>query len=231
MTISYRTLFVILAIAAVWLFFRWLERSGGIKGEPPAWASTERLQRILAPYFRALLAGWIAVIAMQSMLGASLGFGEVESVVVKFLSFIFLPILAIFLTPLVVVFAWLLGQVRLPEGVAYILTGLLTGLTMQCQMALIGTENLAAAFGQTSFAFDLNGLLFALTQPAGGAVGGFVFWRAMGYPGLKRPGARAFDHAQDALDFSFDAGGANGPLQTRRVLHQDNKASFGKRRS
>ena len=239
MVISGNTMGIIFTVAIVWLVFRGAQESFLARNDTVRQQKHSQFEGMLWPYIRALFAGWLAMLSLQALLGSSvigLG-GEAESLIVRAMTLAFVPFLALFMTPIVVVIGLVLSRLPIPSGVTYILTGLLTGLTMQCQMALNGTTNLAAAFGQTSYAFDLHGLLIALTQPAGGAVGGFVFWRAMGYPGLRRGTARALDLSQGALDAALGGTPANLALSGKRILGSATttsharpaKKSFGKR--
>lgn len=139
-------------------------------------------------YAKAVIAGAITFIAVLFMLTGVDNKLFRSGPMLAFLAVPMLPTLALILYVPTVVLSDAARLLAIPRGWADIAIGTTLGLGLGVATALSGTQG------------DGKSLMLALAMTAAGAVGGFAFWRAQGYPGLAAPGAAAvLDRAYEKL--------------------------------
>lgn len=201
--------------------------------------SLKTVGKMLGPYLKAVVAATVTVFVIWQMMPVSpLGdmFEGADSMVFRLVVWIaaagaILPLSTMF-TPFVFLIAAIVVKCGARRGYADILTGML-GASLPVSTVLM-TPQLTAA----------EAWAFVAPFPLAGALGGFVFWRSMGYPGIASSGVRKVERARMGVDAIDDLAGGTllGVGRTAHALYRasqdtedgpphrpaDQRGSFGK---
>ena len=210
-------------------------------------------------FLRAIFSGAAAAFALHALFASIFGVfssGETSYYLNSALFFI-LPQIALLVWIPVRVIAAVLKLLHTPIQWRAILNGTILGAAAPIEYLIVGSENSVAAsiLGDTSGQVLSMSIILVLS----GAIGGFVFWRACGYPGITPQTGQIIDKFEHRFQIvrslltggNFDkattvgiplakaahsaqsassAHEANTPRQTnRRVRTAPSQAGFGKR--
>jgi len=144
-------------------------------------------------FLKALVSSVLAAFALHAFFASTFGVfsGDGNTIFLSFGLFFLLPHIALSAWIPVRVIAVLLKLLRTPIQWRAILTGTILGAAAPIEYLIVGSEHSIAA----KFLGDTRGqvLSTSVILVLSGAIGGFVFWRACGYPGISAESGRIID--------------------------------------
>ena len=197
---NFNTLFI---CAIVYLLARLIygkfREAQGIEKSP----STLDFRGMVWPYLKAVFAGAAFVFVVWEFIPGSpieqmAGDGP-PSWMVRLAVLMSIVPLVMITTPFILLAGLAVRALKVRRGVADVLTGI-TGATL----GPLGS----ALFGPQSMEFN-QAFGFIAGFPFAGAVGGFVFWRAMGYPGVAKSTARSVERTRTGAEAVSGAAGGS----------------------
>ena len=161
------------------------------------------LRGMLWPYLKAVFAGAVFVFVMWEFIPGSpiedMAGDGLSSWMVRIAVLMSIIPLVMITTPFILLAGLAVRALKVRRGVADVLTGV-TGATL----GPLGS----ALFGPQPMEFD-QAIAFIAGFPFAGAVGGFVFWRAMGYPGVAKSTARSVERTRTGAEAVSEAAGGS----------------------
>jgi len=152
-------------------------------------STTLDLRGMFGPYLKAVVAGAAFVFVMWEFIPGSpiedMARDGLSSWMVRLAVLMSIIPLIMITTPFILLAGLAVRALKVRRGVADVLTGMIESMELTQALAFI------AGF------------------PFAGAVGGFVFWRAMGYPGVAKSTARSVERTRTGAEAVSEAAGGS----------------------
>lgn len=158
---------------------------------------------MFVPYLKAVFAGAVFVFVMWEFLPGSpiedMAGDGLSSWMVRLAVMMSIVPLVMITTPFVLLAGLAVRALKVRRGVADVLTGVIGATLGPLGSAIFGPQQMELS----------QAIPFVAAFPFAGAVGGFVFWRAMGYPGLSKSTARSVERTRSGAEALSDVAGGS----------------------
>lgn len=166
-------------------------------------STTLDLRGMFGPYLKAVVAGAAFVFVMWEFIPGSpiedMARDGLSSWMVRFAVLMSIIPLVMITTPFILLAGLAVRALKVRRGVADVLTGMIGATLGPLGSALFGPQSMELT----------QALAFIAGFPFAGAVGGFVFWRAMGYPGVAKSTARSVERTRTGAEAVSEAAGGS----------------------
>jgi hypothetical protein len=166
-------------------------------------ASNIDLSGMFWPYIKAVIAGAAFVFVMWEFLPGSpmeeMAEDGLPSWVVRLAVMMSIIPLVMITTPFIFIAGLCVRALKLRRGVADILTGTIGATLGPLGSSLFGPQPMGLS----------EAIAFTAAFPFAGALGGFVFWRTLGYPGLSKSKARSVERTRSGAEAMSDVAGGS----------------------
>ncbi len=181
-------------------------------------SSNINLQGLFWPYIKAVIAGAAFAFVMWEFIPGSpieeMAGNGLSSWMVRLAVMMSIIPLVMITTPFIILAGIGIRALNLRRGVSDIATGVIGATLGPLGSALFSPQPMPLS----------EAIPFVAAFPFAGAIGGFVFWRAVGYPGLNRQTARTIERTRSGAGLMSDVAGGSvlsAGLTARKMLRDE----------